>query len=319
VLPTGTITELSAGGTRSAVSQANVLALYRDKPKQWDAWNIDRGYERSMQHAKPGAHRLEEGALTIDFTLGSSPATMRIALFEGEPFLRVDLDVDWSERHTLLRLENWLALQAEQVTYGAPHGTIARSTRRETPAERAKFEVPGQRFAAASDETGNGLAMFALDTYGWSARALPKGGVHVGHSLLRGTVWPDARADIGEHRLSYAFAPFAGATIGALEREWLRFAHEPRVRLFACDDEGVLVAACKPSEDGRGVVVRVRECEGAGRDVRLRCGARMAAAASVDALEREIESPVAMEDESLVFTLTPFQIRSFRVRFSEHA
>ena len=316
VSASGSIFELSAPGARTVCSQGNVLALYRDKPKQWEAWNVDRDYKRNMRHARPRTHRLDDGALLVDFLFGASPASMRITLNEGEPFLRVDLDVDWSERRTLLRVENWLPLRTESVTYGSPHGTITRTARAQTPAEQAKFEVPGQRFASVNDGDGSGVALLALDSYGWSARKLPKGGVQLGHSLLRGTTWPDAQADIGEHHLAYAYAPLSGRRIGALERAWLQFVHEPRVRLFTCDDENVLVVACKPAEDGNGVVVRVRECDGAEGPVRLRCGARMTEAIAVDGLERPIESGVTIDQETVVFELGPYQLRSFRIRFT---
>ena len=316
VTAAGAIVELRVPGGRSVCSQANVLALYRDTPRQWEAWNVDRGYDRRMRRAKPGAASVENGVLSIDFTLGDSPASMRIALYAGEPFLRVDLEVDWRERHTLLRLENWLPIATDRVTYGSPHGIIERSALAQTPEQRAKFEVPGQRYAAVYDSARSGLALFSLDTYGWSARALRGGGVRLGHSLLRGTTWPDERADLGEHRISYAFAPLGGAGIGAVERAWQQFAHEPRVRLFTCADAAVLVAACKPAHDGDGVIVRVRECEGARRDVALRCAARMTQALCVDALERPLEREVRMEEEDLRFELGAYELRTFRVRFS---
>ena len=319
VRKTGTIVELAAGNGRNVCTQSNVLALYDDKPKQWEAWNVDRGYERNMHPAAPKDARVENGALRIDFALGGSTATMRIALYAGEPFLRVELDVDWRERRKLLRVENWLALQSQSATYGSPHGTIERSARFDTPAERAKYEVPGQRFASVREASGDGLALFALDTYGWSARTLPKGGIKLGHSLLRGTTWPDPAADVGMHRLSYAFAPFSGASTGALERAWLQFAHEPRVRLFTCEDDAVLVVACKPAEDGDGVIVRVRECDGASREARLRCSARMTQALSTDALERAVDLPVTLEGEELLFALAPYQLRTFRVRFTHES
>ncbi len=315
----GSIVELAARGRSSFCSQANVLALYRDKPKQWEAWNIDRGYEQTMRNAKPLGARPENGALAVDFTFGRSPATMQVSLAGDEPFLRIDLRVDWTERRKLLRVENWLAIGTDSVTYGSPHGTISRSARNRTPAEQAKFEVPGQRFAAVRDGEGNGVAVLSLDTYGWSARALPKGGMRLGHSLLRGTTWPDARADKGEHRFSYAFAPLVDAGNGDLERMWEAFAHERRVRLFTCEDRSVLVAACKPAHDGDGVIVRVRECDGRTIRAGVRCGARMTEAAAVDALERPVEAPCEIEGEYLQFTLEPFELRSFRVRFSHHA
>lgn len=315
----GTVVELAANDGRNVCTQGNVLALYEDKPRQWEAWNVDASYAKRVRRAIPGPHRLEDGALQVEFRLGGSPATMRVSLFEGEPFLRVDLDVDWRERRTLLRVENWFALHADRFACGAPHGIVERVTTATTPAERAKFEVPGQRFAAVRETGGAGATVFALDTYGWNARALPGGGVRLGHSLLRGTSWPDPHADLGHHRLSYAFAPLRNAGNGALERAWLLFAHDGRVPLFACDDEAVLVAACKPAEDGDGAIVRVRECDGAARAVRLRCAARMTAAISVDALERPLDLPVAIESEDVSFDLAPYQLRSFRVRFSHES
>ena len=310
----GTLAELRTPDGRNLCIEANLLATYRDRPRQWEAWNIDDGYQHTMRIHRGGSARIEGGGLAIDYEVGNSPAAMRFELRRDEPFLRVDLAIDWRERRTLLRVENRFALGAESVTYGSPHGSIVRSALRNTPQERAKFEVPGQRFAFAGDARGDGVAIFALDTYGWSALATGAE-IALGHSLLRGTTWPDPGADLGEHYLSYAFAPFAGARISRLERAWSHFAHERRVRLFTCEDESVLVVACKPAEDRDGAIVRVRECDGAARAVRLRCGARMIAAHAVDGLEWRIDAPVAIEGEALVFDLTPYQLRSFRVRF----
>ena len=303
-------------GARNVCTQANVLALYRDKPKQWEAWNVDRGYERFMEAAKPQDAHLDDLGLTINFLLGRSPASMRIELYEAEPFLRVTLSVDWQERRKLLRVENWLALRTRTAVYGAPHGVIERSAAHETPEEKAKFEVPGQRFAFVRDGAGDGFAMFALDTYGWSARVLKQGGIKLGHSLLRGTCWPDPNADKGDHVFAYAFAPVYGVRTGALEHAWLRFAHELRVHLFQTDDPAVLVTACKPAQDGDGVIVRVRECEGNATQVRLRCGARLTSAAFADGLERPVAGGVQIQDEYLSFEAKPFGLYSLRVRFS---
>ncbi len=310
----GVIAELAAAGSRNVAIEANALALYRDRPRQWEAWNIDDGYQQTLRRIPASEARIADGALELHYDFDGSPGEMRVELREGEPFLRLELDIDWHARRTLLRVENRFAVETREVTYGSPHGTIVRSALRETPAERAKFEVPGQRFAAVRDARGEGAAVFSLDTYGWSA--LSNGAeIALGHSLLRGTVWPDPDADEGSHRLSYAYAPLGSASAGALERAWLRFAHERRVRLFTTEDESVLVVACKPAEDRDGAIVRIRECDGEARTVRLRCGARANSVQAVDALERPIETAVAIETETLVFEMKAFEIRSFRVRF----
>ncbi|HEV3155537.1 MAG TPA: glycoside hydrolase family 38 C-terminal domain-containing protein [Candidatus Baltobacteraceae bacterium] len=315
--PNGTIVELtSSGRSVQTCTQGNVLALYRDKPKEWEAWNVDRDYTRRMQPAKPGESEFRDDGLSVQFMLGRSPAVMRISLGAADAFLRVELDVEWNERRTLLRVENWLPLQATHVRYGTPHGTVDRSTLAATPQDRAKFEVPGQRFAAIPNGNGDGMALFALDTYGWSARTLPKGGIRLGHSLLRGTTWPDPVADIGKHRLSYAFAPLHAASNATLERLWERFAHGTRVRLFVPEQANALISACKLAEDGDGVVVRVRECDGTAGPVAIRCAARMTEAIAIDAVERAVDRDAAIEGELLRFQLRPYELRSFRVRFS---
>ncbi|HXF33896.1 MAG TPA: glycoside hydrolase family 38 C-terminal domain-containing protein, partial [Candidatus Acidoferrales bacterium] len=256
-----------------------------------------------------------DGALEVPFDLGASRATMRVALGAGDAFLRVDLAVDWRERRTLLRLENWLTADGGTVRYGAPHGSIERTARADTPYERARFEVPGQRFAMAGSNDGNAVACLALDTYGWSARVLDAGGIHLGHSLLRSTTWPDPRADRGEHSLSWAFAPLRDASIGEIERLWLEFAGMGGVRLFTSEDANVAVAACKPAQDGDGVIVRVRECNGTGARAAVRSGGRVREAKATDALERPLDDEVTIHDESLVFSIAPYALRSFRVRF----
>jgi alpha-mannosidase len=314
--PTGTLVELvCARGGRNLVAQANLLAWYRDRPKRWEAWNVDDGYQRSRRPAKPGRPRIVDGALEIPFDIDTSRATMRVALAGDEPFLRVDLAVDWRERRKFLRLENWLAVEAECVRYGAPHGSTVRSARTVTPYERARFEVPGQRFASVDDGQGSGVAVLALDTYGWNARVLERGGVQVGHSLLRSTTWPDPNADRGEQALSWAFAPLSDPSVAQIERLWLRFAGSGGVRLFQSEEPAVIVVACKPAEDGDGVIVRVRECDGAAHRFSLRCGGRIRGAVAVDGLERPIEGDLGLEGESLIASIDPFALRTFRVRF----
>lgn len=316
VQPTGAIVDLHVPGERNVVAQANLIATYADRPAKWEAWNIDAGYERTRTPARPSVGSVVDGALEIPFDLGSSRATMRISLGDNDPYLRVDLVVAWNERQRLLRMESWLALESQSVTYGAPHGIVERSARRDTPEERARYEVPGQRFAYVRDGRRHGLVVLSLDTYGWSARTLEKGGIALGHSLLRSTTWPDPNADRGEHRVSWAFAATSNAPVSAIERVWDDFAGIAGVHLFDSDDESLLVVACKVAEDGDGVIVRVRECDGAARAGRVRCGARMRAVTEVDALERPLGADVEIEGERFVATVPAYGLRAYRVRFS---
>jgi alpha-mannosidase len=316
VTPAGALVDAHVAGGRNVVRHANVPTLYRDRPRKWEAWNVDAGYWNSAQPLKAREAAIVDGALEIRLDAGrSSHATMLVSLHAGDPFVRIEMAIDWHERRRLLRVEHDLHIAALEAVYGAPHGVVRRSTRFETPAERARFEVPGQRFAYMCDQRGDGFASFALDTYGWSGRMGKDDGMLLGHSLLRGTAWPDPGADLGEHTLAWAVAPTRNATLGGLEAAWRRFARLSGVPLFDSGDESIVVEACKPAEDGDGVVVRVRECDGDPRGMLLRCGARMREAVSVDALERPLDEIATIDGEAIVASIGPYALRSFRVRF----
>ena len=76
----------------------------------------------------------------------------------------------------------------------------------------------------------------------------------------------------------------------------------------------MLVVATKPADDGNGIIVRVRECDGEARAVELRCGGRMRTATPVDALRaRRSRARSQVEGELLRFVLPAFALRAFRV------
>ena len=311
----GTLDELAGGDGANVAALLNGLAAYVDKPKAWDAWNLDRSYPDRRVPVKPQTAELDDDTVSVRYRIGAnSAATLALTLRADEPFLRAELAVAWHENHVVLRLEHRFAVAARRVRFGVPHGSIERSAYAETDAERARYEVPAQRWAHVDDGT-RGAALFAPDTYGWSAHGLPDGGVRVGMSLLRSPRWPDPGADRGEHRITYAFVPTAGAPVSALEAAWNDYAAIDRVRLFTSEDPAVLVVATKPADDGDGVIVRVRECDGASRDVALTCAARMREALPVDACERAIPGAVTIVEESLRFALPAYALRTFRVRF----
>jgi alpha-mannosidase len=192
----GTVVALHRPGQPNLVTGANVLRAYVDRPKEWEAWNIDASYVRRAVPVRPGGSDIEDGALVVRYRVRGSTIVVRLSLGSNDPYLRADAAVLWEEVRTLLRVENWLPVQAQHATFGTPHGTLDRTTSMQTDSERAKFEVPGQRFARVDGPDG-GFALLATDNYGWNAKALGRGGTHLGLSLLRSPLWPDPDADRG--------------------------------------------------------------------------------------------------------------------------
>ena len=78
--------------------------------------------------------------------------------------------------------------------------------------------------------------------------------------------------------------------------------------MFTCDDPAVLVVATKPADDGNGIIVRVRECDGEARRVDLRCGGRMRSASAADACERPLAGEVAVDGELAELRVTRLRL-----------
>jgi alpha-mannosidase len=307
----GTLAELRVPGSPNLVRRAHRLARYVDRPRRWDAWNVDRSYHRRKRPVRVTGCDVKADALEVRYAFGASLAVARFSLDANEPFLRVEWAVDWRERHALLRIENDLAFHAQRARFGAPHGAVERACAPRTARERAKFEAPGQRFARVDGAQG-GLALLAIDTYGWSTGRNLRG-TRLGHSLLRGPTWPDPEADRGTHAFSFAYLPFTELGMGELENAWERFAGATDVPMFTTNDPALLVVATKLADEADGIIVRVRECDGAARDAALRCGARARSVVGVDALERPLEREAALEDGTIHARFAPFELRSFLV------
>ena len=122
----------------------------------------------------------------------------------------IENDIDWHERHVLLKAAFPLAATSGFATYEIPYGSIDRPTTRNNSWEKAQFEVPAMRWADLGDGK-QGLSVLNQGKYGYDA---------VGNllrlTLLRSPTWPDPEADQGHHHFHYALYPHAGTWKDAL-------------------------------------------------------------------------------------------------------
>lgn len=133
-----------------------------DKPKNYDAWNIDPG---TLDGKMTPISEVAEMALEIDDVLRrtvrikrvwqSSSFTQDISLDAGSDFVRVDTTVDWHETHVLLKAAFPLAASSPKATFEIPYGSIERPTTRNNSFEKAKFEVPALRWADLGGKIGD--------------------------------------------------------------------------------------------------------------------------------------------------------------------
>jgi alpha-mannosidase len=286
---TGCITSLydkrSGREALAAGACGNLLQAFRDKPRDWDAWNIDANFEdekwdlteaEEVKLTETGPLR---AVLRVRKHFRNSRFTQDITLYPKTPRVDVVMTADWHEDHTLLKVAFPLAVKTEKATFEIPYGSIERPTTRRTPEEKAKFEVPALRWADLS-EASHGFSLLNDSKYGYDA----KDNV-LRLTLLRSPKWPDPDADRGRHEFTYALYPHAGTWRegGTVRRGYelntplvavVTTPHSgmlpPAHSFFEIGQENVVLTAIKKAEDDEALIVRYYEFAGREGDVELR-------------------------------------------------
>ncbi|MEO0649155.1 MAG: glycoside hydrolase family 38 C-terminal domain-containing protein, partial [Planctomycetota bacterium] len=168
--------------------------LHEDRPRRWEAWDID---EESLLRFDPVAgarstiEPLDTGTgLRITHPLESGSRIEVLATFDDSARgLRLDVTVDWREDRRLLRAAFPTGLRAAHWTASVPFGHLERATTRNTPGERARFEMSIHRWIDLS-EPGRGLSLVTDCVYGGACLD-----DELALSLLRATRFPDPVGD----------------------------------------------------------------------------------------------------------------------------
>jgi alpha-mannosidase len=311
----------------------NELIAFQDKPKEYDAWNIDADFEKvstPLDHAD-SVELIEKGPLraTIRVTHAwqSSKFVQDIVLYAGLDRVDVVNNIDWHETHILLKAAFPLAASSNQATYEIPYGTIERPTTRNNSWEAAKFEVPALRWADLGDGK-HGFSLINESKYGYDA----KGNV-LRISLLRSPTSPDPNADRGHHHFAYSLYPHAGDWKEALTiRHGYEFnyklhgmqvmAHEgklPAEHSYAgINGDNVVLTAMKKTEDGDALLLRFYEWAGKTGNVELTVSPGATSAKLASLMEEGNGDDLPLKGNQISVPVHPFEIVTVRVTYSPH-
>jgi alpha-mannosidase len=323
------LSETDSGGHKDSIC-GNLLQAFNDKPKRWDAWNIDADFEKQHWDLDKAdqVELIENGPLRavirVKNHFQNSNFVRDITLYAGVPRVDVKMHADWHEKHILLKVAFPLSAHNEKATFEIPYGSVERPTTRRTPAEQAEFEVPAQRWADISDAT-HGFSLLNDCKYGYDA----KGNV-LRLSLLRSPEWPDPHADEGPHDFTYSLYPHGGTW---REAQTIRRGYELNDKLISMQTErhqgslpaehsfvqigpdNVVLTAFKKAEDENSLILRFYEWEGRESDVTLQLPGRAQSAEETDLMERPIGN-LSMHAGAVTVRTKPYEIKTIKVRFA---
>ena len=301
---------------------ANVFQLQYDRPREYDAWDLDREWlDRVEELSGPDlVEVVDDGplvaAVRLHWSFGDSTISQVVSLAVDSPVLELDTTVDWQEEHRLLKVAFPVDIRSPRATYEVQYGNVERSTHENTSYDHAQFEVCAHRWADLS-EHDYGVALLNDCKYGYDI----KGDV-MRLSLLRSSTMPDPQADRGHHRFRYALLPHAGsyrdadviqraAELGVTSqaRSVGAGAGQPGRRcLVASSAPGAVITAVKQADDSDDLVVRLYEAWGGRRCTQLTVDVPVTAARRADLLERPLHDLPMVDRTTIDVELSPFEI-----------
>ena len=319
--------------TLAAGSCGNELQAFKDTPKDYDAWNIDPGTLDKPPTLLTTADSVQvvekdpmRAAIRITRHWQSSKFVQDIVLETGSAQAVVVNDIDWHETHVLLKASFALAASSPFATYEIPYGTIQRPTTRDNSWEKARFEVPAQRWA----DEGNGQHGFSLindSKYGYDGA-----GNLLRLTLLRSPVWPDPNADRGHQHFTYALYPHAGDwkqamtvrhgydynyPLKAMQVEAHSGALPEDHSFAAATPDTVVLTAMKKAEDSHALVFHLYEWAGKSGSIELRVPPGATAAVETNLLEHPVGGALPLSGDRVTVPVHPYEIVAVRVDYPE--
>ena len=323
------------------------LAISRDVPKQYPAWNMDFDQEQAAPRAYvsgPAQIRIKENGparVSLEVTRNSENSTFvqTVRLSAGDAGNRVEFAnaIDWRTLAANLKVAFPLSATNENATYNWDVGTIQRPN-----AQERQFEVASHRWIDLTDKSG-AFGATILTEYkngsdkpndqtirltllrspgmqpltngrpqGYSDQANQDWGHHEFVFGLAGHAdgWAQAQTDWEAYRLSDPLIAFQSPEHpGSLGKSF---------SLLHLNNSRVRVLALKKAEAGDEVILRMVELDGhPAHDVRVSFAWPIVAAREVNAQEQPEQGEQATVTRGeLVTSFAAYQPRTFALRFA---
>ncbi|MCR5484556.1 MAG: hypothetical protein K6F09_03080 [Clostridiales bacterium] len=285
----GVITSLIFDGKEFSGGMIGNFRILEDiKSRDYDSWNfgltgkewdmdcigfeiVERGPVRAVVRAKYAFGIWTEKKPYYGTYLWHTPAvdyptsflTQDFIFYADDPMIRCVLHADWWENGKDLKLSAETDIKNPRAFYKVPFGRLERPVKRETPYEKARFEVPAMTYADLVGDDGYSFALLNRSKHGYDAL----------DSRIRLTILtspngadiakvPDPTADRGKHIIEYAFLPHRNdfdieRTAMSYERGsmLLKGGDEPAVKLdeslLDFSDDKKLITSVRIMPDGK--------------------------------------------------------------------
>lgn len=299
----------------------NVLQVFEDKPRCFDAWELESTHHDKMDTVEDlRVLFVEENALgifvTFKWNYHKSVISQRMCLYHSKKRIDFKTEVEWQEQQKLLKAAFPVGIRAVDARFDIQFGNIRRPITRNTGWEAAKFEVVAHKWADIS-ETGYGIAILNDCKYGHD---ILEDTLRL--TLIKSAIDPDYRADLGFHEFTYALYPHREEWYESeLEKEAFDLnnplAAVPgkillgRESFLRFSEDNISVDCIKQAEGSDEVIVRFHEFTGARKTVTLNSCLPVKGWCECSLMEEPLE---AYKTEPVQLPVKPYEIKTILLR-----
>ncbi|MBO0888041.1 alpha-mannosidase, partial [Candidatus Bathyarchaeota archaeon] len=253
-------------------SRSNRFIFYENVPGWADAWDIEKGYKNTSFEVSRAylCEVLENGPLRARIRLRKrfrhSTIEQEILVHAGSRRIDFKTTTNLHDRELLLKVWFDFDINTDTAVFDIPFGNIERKTTFNTSWERAKFEVPMQKWADAS-ESDYGVALLNDGRYGIAVE-----NSSFGLSIAKTPIYPDSATDSEESTFTFSVYPHKGGwrEAGIPQRAYelnvpirLIRAEMPETHskssFVSLDSNNIMMEGLKIAEDQSAVVFRLYE------------------------------------------------------------
>lgn len=302
----------------------NTLEIYEDKPRDYDAWNIDFYYYQKKKIINTNYIKVvtnDELKTIVEFHYVYQQSTIKqqMILYSNDRRIDFKTEVDWKERQKLLKAGFLPDVRNTEARYQIQFGNLKRTTTWNTSWDWAKFETVGHEWADLS-EHDYGLALMNDSKYGYSIKDN-----RMSLTLLKGAISPDPQADVGLHKFTYSILPHTGDFVkgGVEQSAWAL--NNPLVvqngvqkgdakSIFAIpEDQVIAVDAVKKAEDSNDLIIRFHDHTGGRRKIALKPLFECEGWREVNLME-DPDDENWSKDGTILLTLDPYEIKTLEFK-----
>ncbi|WP_313180136.1 alpha-mannosidase [Lacrimispora sp.] len=304
--------------------RGNFLKLLEDIPVEWgSAWETTRKREDKpsmpfhIVSQKVTEHNCLYTEISIESEVHHSRVKQEIIVYHHGPYIEFKTEVDWDEKHKMLRVEFPVDVHALNARYDVAFGNAEHPNHFTTSQDEARFEVCGHKWGDISDG-GFGVSLLNDCKYGYSIQDS-----NMELSLLRSADHPSDTCDKGIHSFSYWIYPHRG---GVKEGKVAQAGYEVNVPLIVTegkkkakegsylytDCDNIIIDTVKKSEDGEDIIIRIFETYNTVSEAGLYFNFPVEACEEADLLERHM-TDVPVTEQRVSFKINPYEIKTFRI------